>query len=876
MVVWKCKMCGGDLTVIEGSRVCECEFCGTRQTIPSVHDEGLQTLFNRANTLRMRSEFDKAAEIYEKILQRSETEAEAYWGLILCKYGIEYVEDPVTYKRVPTCHRASYESVTADEDYKNALYYADTAQRGIYEAQAKEIDEIQRGILALAQKEDPYDVFICYKETDESGKRTQDSVIANEIYYQLTREGFKVFFAAITLEDKLGKEYEPYIFSALNTAKVMLVIGTRPEYFNAVWVKNEWSRFLKLMKKDRTKLLIPCYRDMDAYDLPEEFSHLQAQDMSKIGFINDVVRGIKKVVIKETAAPFVQKAVTQNNSSGGASAFVKRGMIALEDKEWDKADSFFEEALNQEPESAEAYLGKLLLKNRQPNLEALFNHYKEEYKHAGIQRVKAGQEDNDHINAAVQKYSIDGYLDREAILRQYQYDLGFDSYLQSRRIQKSKLQKELESERNLTRALQYAKGETKKKLENELSELNRILDERITLAKKTDENSISKVKSNYAAFLIQADKEVQALAEQAEQRRNLDYTQAITAMNAATDITSFEKAKTVFDSLKGYQESGGYSEYCQKEIDRLTEENRKEIERQYAIQRKQEEISRKKKKSIIGIVTAVLVLCVVAFVIIRTTVIPSNKYKSAIAMRENGDYAGAYEILMGLNGYKDSAELAASIREENPYVTVMVAKPGEIVTFGSYEQDASTSNGKEAITWKVLAKEDNRILLISEYGLDSQPYDTSRENGTWQTCSLRKWLNSYFISSAFTGEEQSLIETSTVTADKNPEYNTDPGKDTQDKIFLLSIQEAQQYFNSDAERLAKATPYTLGKGVYVNDVTNGSNWWLRSPGQEPYTAAFGVHDGGIGLYGIYVDGYSPIVKQKYEYMIRPAMWVKIN
>ena len=91
MAIFRCKMCGGDLEVIEGASSCTCEFCGTQQTIPTVKDEGLQTLFNRANVLRMKSEFDKAAEVYEKILQRSETEAEAYWGLILCKYGIEYV-----------------------------------------------------------------------------------------------------------------------------------------------------------------------------------------------------------------------------------------------------------------------------------------------------------------------------------------------------------------------------------------------------------------------------------------------------------------------------------------------------------------------------------------------------------------------------------------------------------------------------------------------------------------------------------------------------------------------------------------------------------------------------------------------------------------
>ena len=91
MAVIKCKMCGGELEIAEDLSICECEFCGTKQTIPKVKDENIQNLFNRANNLRMKAEFDKSAEIYEKIIQTNEEEAEAYWGLILCKYGIEYV-----------------------------------------------------------------------------------------------------------------------------------------------------------------------------------------------------------------------------------------------------------------------------------------------------------------------------------------------------------------------------------------------------------------------------------------------------------------------------------------------------------------------------------------------------------------------------------------------------------------------------------------------------------------------------------------------------------------------------------------------------------------------------------------------------------------
>lgn len=295
-MVFKCKMCAGEMDFQKGSGIAECPYCGSKQTLPKLQDEKMATLYERANHYRRSSEFDKAIGIFEQILNEDNTDSEAYWSLVLCRYGIEYVEDPATKKQVPTIHRAQYTSVFADEDYKKAIEFASKEQKVVYATEAKAIDDIQKNILAISQNEEPFDVFICYKETDENGNRTQDSVIANDLYHQLTAEGFKVFFARITLEDKLGSAYEPYIFAALNSAKVMVAIGTKPEYFNAVWVRNEWSRYLDLIKKGEDKVLIPAYKDMDAYSLPSEFAYLQSQDMSKIGFLQDLIRGIQKIV----------------------------------------------------------------------------------------------------------------------------------------------------------------------------------------------------------------------------------------------------------------------------------------------------------------------------------------------------------------------------------------------------------------------------------------------------------------------------------------------------------------------------------------------------------------------------------------------------
>lgn len=360
MSVFKCKMCGGTIEFEQGSTIGVCDSCGTKQTLPRLDDERRANLYDRANHFRRNNEFDKAAGIYEQILSEDTSDAEAYWSLVLCRYGIEYVEDPATHKRVPTVNRAQFTSVFDDDNYKSALLYADGYQREIYENEAKAINNIQKGILAISQKEQPFDIFVCYKETDDRGRRTHDSVLANELYHQLVQEGFKVFFSRITLEDKLGEAYEPYIFAALNSAKVMVVIGTKPEYFKAVWVKNEWSRYLALVKQSNgKKVLIPAYKDMDPYDLPDEFSHLQAQDMSKLGFMQDLIRGIKKITLSTNERTNAPIDVIPAPSNQAIDPLLRRAHIFLEDREWTSADQYAERALDIDPENSDAYLIKL-------------------------------------------------------------------------------------------------------------------------------------------------------------------------------------------------------------------------------------------------------------------------------------------------------------------------------------------------------------------------------------------------------------------------------------------------------------------------------------------------------------------------------------
>lgn len=295
-ILLKCKMCGGDISVSADMTIGTCQYCGSTMTLPHIDTDKKARLFNHANQYRLNNEFDKAYDAYKAISEEDEQEAEAYWGMILSEYGIEYVEDPYSKKRIATCHRTHVQNIQDSSNYKLALKYADVERRFLYKDEAEALDKLQRNILAVSSKEGAYDVFICYKESDEDGQRTQDSVLAQDIYNELEKAGVRAFFARISLENHIGENYEPYIFGALSSARVMLIVATNGENLDSVWVKNEWKRYLSFMESDETKVIIPVYKGMTAYDFPSELSKFQAQDMGKVGAIQDLIHGIKKIL----------------------------------------------------------------------------------------------------------------------------------------------------------------------------------------------------------------------------------------------------------------------------------------------------------------------------------------------------------------------------------------------------------------------------------------------------------------------------------------------------------------------------------------------------------------------------------------------------
>ena len=289
-----CRCCGGVLRV--KSSLCVCDYCGATNFISDVASKYINQL-NRANKLRQEREFDNAARIYDVILEENPPTADILWQRTLCEYGIEYVPDPVSDKYFPTLHRINEESILAYPSYIDALALADKEQKESLQKEAEYINTIQNEYLHIAENEAPYDVFICYKETDEdTGEKTEDVELAEELYRDLTSRGFKVFFAKETLQTKLSIDYEPYIFAALKSSRAMVVLGTKAEYFMSVWVKNEWGRFLKLMQNDDNKQMFFACDDPE--ELPRAFATKQAQLLGTEDAIRNLANNVERFLRK--------------------------------------------------------------------------------------------------------------------------------------------------------------------------------------------------------------------------------------------------------------------------------------------------------------------------------------------------------------------------------------------------------------------------------------------------------------------------------------------------------------------------------------------------------------------------------------------------
>ena len=343
--------------------------------------------------------------------------------------------------------------------------------------------------------------------------------------------------------------------------------------------------------------------------------------------------------------------------------------------------------------------------------------------------------------------------------------------------------------------------------------------------------------------------QIEACRESIRQR---DYPAAVALQQAG----KYEEAITAFEALNGYSDSKAQAEACRESI------RQRDYQAAVALQQagKYEE-------------------AITAFEALNgygdsAAQITETKYLKAKYLTTKGDYAGAAAIFIGIKGYKDVNSLLKNAAARDAKYSV-----GNYVTFGHYPQ-TSTGTDSTAIEWLVVARDGNKALLLSRYGLDAQPYNTQLADITWEKCTLRTWLNGTFLNKAFTAAEQKGILLTNVDNGSSQGYSkwsTSGGNNTQDRIFLLSYAEAKKYLgvtyddSKNTKSRVAPTDYAIKQGAYTSssnktaDGTAAGWWWLRSPGDYRDYAAFVYNYGSLGC--SYVSN---------GICVRPALWIDLE
>lgn len=558
--------------------------------------------------------------------------------------------------------------------------------------------------------------------------------------------------------------------------------------------------------------------------------------------------------------------------SGDPKVLLERAFMFLEDGDWDKADIYCESVLDQNPKCAEAYLGKLMAEVKIRKKEDL-------------SKAKEPLDQSDNYRK-VMRFADESLRERLSNAKEVQHN----EQLYAEAMACMTAASDEEAYRNAAQKF-YSLGSYK-------------------------DASARREQCMQRADRIRADR-----MQREETKRKEDiYSRAEKCMHKGT-IESYNTAIQLYESVPNFRSSAAQISECRRKIEEI---KAKEAARQVAVEK-----AKKKAKKIAIIAAPIVCVCIVFVIVLNAVIIPNQKYNEAMDLIDSGDYESAYALLeeIGKNDviatnkydraidlidsgdyesayalleeigdnetivsnkydravkyietgeyqaayilldgleYKDSTEKLQSIKP----LLLAKAKPGDTVFLGTYEQDNNTSNGKEDIAWLVLEVKDGKALVVSKYALDCKQYNTSNTVVTWETCTLRKWLNNDFINAAFSSYEKAMIPTVMVSADKRPGHSANPGNATQDQVFLLSITEANKYFNSNGARQCEPTDYAVANGSSESNSGNFCRWWLRSPGSTQDSAAYVFSGGGVIESGNDVDiGTSAV---------RPAMWISID
>lgn len=305
-----CRNCGTEFGFPLTDATHECPACGTMHGRPEGHGDGGSSLLQMANRQRAAGAFGPAESYYRQLLTQNPRAHEALWGLLMCKYGVEYVRDPMTQELRPTLHFCERTPITEDEDFVEACECAPAGMREQYQQDAEYIEQIQQQLINPGTPATPVDIFICYKATEADGRTpTREIQYAKDLYYNL-RDTYDVFFAHESLQSvAAGANYEAKIFQSLYSAKVMLVVCSNPEHLETAWVRSEWRRFLGRVAKGEECCIIPLYFDgVNPYDMPKEFlrRNIQGVHMGDMNALDKLRTNLQAIIQKRrrrSAAP---------------------------------------------------------------------------------------------------------------------------------------------------------------------------------------------------------------------------------------------------------------------------------------------------------------------------------------------------------------------------------------------------------------------------------------------------------------------------------------------------------------------------------------------------------------------------------------------
>ena len=439
----KCKTCGEPLNpALADSGVIVCGICGYATILPKEDtSDRVRELLSHGDSYLDTGKFDDAYTMFARASEEDREEPEAYFGMALAEFRIQYVndlKDDGKRRLQAIVHAITPDNFCDNLNYRRALNCATDAQRKEYERRAYDIDYIRDQFFKFKNAGLNYDCVLCLKVTDDATKlKTPETRVAEEICTYLRRKGFKPFYSEQVLESVTGGDYEAHILYALHTAECMVIICYDEAHLLTKWVRNEYTRFLKLVndeEKESDSITI-VFGDRPIEKLPgkngkiqgirgkagdmlERVYHFVERHTPEARLRKEAEEQAQKEAEEKRVAQMIEQKMRQASlNTAGVPAqpvapLLTRAAQELSMGRLDKANEYYNKVLDIKPECGDAWFGMMLLEfdcaNEQELLKKIDNAYSiDKEKHKLLFNVTSSQ-----YGAQVKKYGDSALLAR--------------------------------------------------------------------------------------------------------------------------------------------------------------------------------------------------------------------------------------------------------------------------------------------------------------------------------------------------------------------------------------------------------------------------------------------------------------------------------